>query len=109
MKPVAPDALVLPAIRTRIESGSRRDGAVKARIEDRDLRNWADHALDRLDAFQFSPIVKRSKCCCIRDCLLNLRRDADRLFELGPAVNNAMSEHIDLCSILPNSRFATPE
>src|ERR1700731_1210225 len=95
VKSIATDPLREPFVRAGVHRGRRRQTAVKAGVEDRNLGNAANAFLDGPNPVQLGAIVKWCKGGHARDCRFYFRRDGGGLFELLASMNDAMTDHID--------------
>src|SRR5579863_4406115 len=65
-------------------------------IENCNLRNWSEQFLDDFYPFQLGTIVKWSKGGNLSYGRFDLGRDQHRILVMRTAVDNAVSDHIDL-------------
>src|SRR5438132_1311779 len=96
MKSVAADVVLEPLIRTGINCRRQWHVPMKAGIENGDLRNRSQDALDNLHTLHFGANMQRCKRGHAGNGRAYLGRNGDRLLETRPAVNDAMSYNIDL-------------
>ena len=96
VKTVAANASALvPDVRHWIDESFRRQGAVKAGIEYRNLRDIGQQLFDQLDPLQSRLIVQGRNCRDLFNCLLHLRSDERGFDELGTSMNDAVSGNVD--------------
>ena len=96
VKSVAANVVLEPVIRTGINCRRQWHLAMKAGIENRDLRNGSQDTLDNLHTLHFGANMQRCKRGHAGNGRAYLGRNGDRLLEIRSAVNDAMSYNIDL-------------
>src|ERR1035437_10113779 len=82
---------------------------MKAGVEDRDLRLWAEQLRGDLHAFQFGVIVEGRKRGNAFDRRLDLSRYDRGLEMLRPAVDHPVSDNIDFGRAGNHLRLAAPQ
>src|SRR5260370_10110045 len=91
VEPVAANAALKPFVGARIACRRQRHLAMKAGVEDSDLRDRAQKPFDDLHALEFGANVERGKRGSARDCRTYLRRPDHASREVGATMHHAPS------------------
>src|SRR5947209_397928 len=109
MESVSANALFVPGVRARVNLCFVGQSAMKAGVENRNLRNSGKEFCREINAFQSRFIVQRSYRGNVRNCLTNLRRDHRTLGEFRSAMHDAVANDADFGSGLQDGSRTTPD
>src|SRR5271165_3998517 len=109
VEPVTANALLEPFVRTRIGFRGQRHVAMKASVEDGDLRYRTQQFRNKLHAFELSAIVERSKNGNISNRRFDLRGHKRRVKMFRTSMDHAVPNQVDFRRIGNRLRFASPQ
>src|SRR5213079_3200147 len=89
VKAIAANALLVPFVGSRIDRSRHLDGAVKGRVKNRHLRDFANHSFGRLNGLEVGAVVQRRERRQASDGCFYFGSDERRLPVVAPAVDNS--------------------
>src|SRR6266702_2443763 len=95
MKSVAADVVLEPLIRPRIHRRGLRHLTMKSRVEDRDLRDWAQEPFNDFHAFEFGAIVERSENRSLGDSSTYFGSKRNWCFVFRAAMHHAVADDVN--------------